>query len=70
LLGCESVVEGGTDRLKGKVKEGAGRVTGDRETEAEGRKDQAKGSGKQALGKAKDAVGKAKEGVKDATRRR
>ncbi|HEY7283154.1 MAG TPA: CsbD family protein [Actinomycetota bacterium] len=58
--------EGAADRAKGKVKEGAGRLTGDRDTEAEGKADQLKGSGKQAVGHAKDAARKVKEGVKDA----
>ena len=62
--------EGGVDRLKGKAKETGGKVSGDPDLEAEGRKDQAKGSGKQALGKTKDAAGKVKEGFKDATRDR
>ena len=62
--------EGGVDRLKGKAKEAGGKVSGDRDLEAEGRKDQAKGSGKEALGKAKDTAGKVKQGAKDATRDR
>lgn len=42
--------------LKGKGKEAAGRVTDDRELEAEGQVDQAKGHLKQSGEKVKDAV--------------
>lgn len=42
--------------LGGKVKEAAGKVTGDRDLEAEGKGDQAAASVKQAGEKVKDAV--------------
>ena len=42
------------DQLKGKVKEGVGRATDDRDLEAEGHGDQAKGNMKQAGEKIKD----------------
>jgi uncharacterized protein YjbJ (UPF0337 family) len=52
----------GTDKLKnaaedagGKAKEAVGRVTGDRDTEAEGRTDQSKADLKNAGEKVKDA---------------
>jgi uncharacterized protein YjbJ (UPF0337 family) len=52
----------GTDKLKntvddagGKAKEAIGRVTGDRDTEAEGRTDQSKADLKNAGEKVKDA---------------
>ena len=52
----------GTDKVKnavedveGKAKEGVGRVTGDRDTENEGRKDQAKSDLKDAGENVKDA---------------
>ncbi|MGA4545314.1 CsbD family protein [Uniformispora flossi] len=48
---------GAMDKLKGKAKEVAGKVTGDRRQESEGRTDQAKG-------KAKDAV----DGLQDRAR--
>jgi uncharacterized protein YjbJ (UPF0337 family) len=51
-------LEGGLDRIKGKVKETAGVATGDRELEGEGKLDQAKG-------KIKDVAGKIREGIKD-----
>ncbi len=52
----------GTDKAKntiedvgGKAKEAVGKVTGDRDTEAEGKKDQAKSDLKDAGEKVKDA---------------
>ena len=44
-----------TQRVKGQVKEAAGRVTGDQRLEAEGRADKTKGNLKQAGEKVKDA---------------
>ncbi|GAC1409336.1 MAG: CsbD family protein [Mycobacterium sp.] len=44
--------------LGGKAKEAAGRVTGDKDTENEGKVDQAKGSLKDAGEKVKDAFKK------------
>jgi len=51
-------VEGGLDKLKGRVKETAGVATGNRDLEAEGKLDQVKG-------KIKDAAGNLREGIKD-----
>jgi uncharacterized protein YjbJ (UPF0337 family) len=48
---------GEKDKVKGSLKEAAGKVTGDRRTEAEGKTDRAKGE-------AKDAAHHAKEGAK------
>jgi uncharacterized protein YjbJ (UPF0337 family) len=47
-----------TDRASGTVKEAAGKVTGNRGLEQQGRDEQAKGELKQAGEKAKDAVKK------------
>jgi uncharacterized protein YjbJ (UPF0337 family) len=47
-----------TDRAGGKVKETAGRVTGDSDLEAEGRRDQIKGNVKESGKKLKDAAKK------------
>jgi uncharacterized protein YjbJ (UPF0337 family) len=44
-----------TDKLGGKLKETAGKATGDDQLEAEGKADQAKGDAKESLEKAKDA---------------
>jgi uncharacterized protein YjbJ (UPF0337 family) len=52
-----SVMAGTTDKVKGAVKEGAGKLTGDKRTEAAGKTDQAKGE-------AKDAASNVKEGAK------
>ena len=46
------------EQAKGKVKEGAGKVTGNERLEAEGHGDQAKGNLKQAGEKVKDAFKK------------
>ncbi|WP_333767309.1 CsbD family protein [Streptomyces sp. IBSBF 2435] len=45
-----------TEQATGKIKEAVGRVSGDRDLEAEGRGDQAKGDVRQAGEKIKDAV--------------
>jgi uncharacterized protein YjbJ (UPF0337 family) len=48
--------EGALSKAKGKAKEAAGAVTGDKEKKAEGRSDQTKGTAKDKLGKAKDLL--------------
>ena len=50
--------KGAARDLGGKVKEGLGKLTGDRQLESEGNLDQAKGKGQQALGDLKDALKK------------
>jgi uncharacterized protein YjbJ (UPF0337 family) len=52
---------GGKDEAKGRVKEAAGDLTGDKDLQREGKTDQ-------AAGKAKDAVDKTADKVKDALR--
>jgi uncharacterized protein YjbJ (UPF0337 family) len=49
-------VSGSLENLKGRVKQAAGAVTGDKSLEAEGAVDRAKGAVKEALGKAKDKL--------------
>lgn len=49
------------DKLRGKAKEVAGKVTGDKRQEAEGRTDQAKGGVKETAENARDQV----RGVRD-----
>ena len=44
------------DRAKGEVKEQAGKATGDKSLQGEGKRDQAKGNAKGAANKAKDAL--------------
>ena len=57
---------GTTDKVKGAVKEGAGKLTGDKRTEAEGKTDRAKGAVK---GAAKDVKSAAK-GVGDSLKKK
>ena len=45
---------GTTDKVKGAVKEGAGKLTGDKRTEAEGKTDRAKGEVKGAARSTKE----------------
>ena len=52
---------GTTDKVKGAVKEGAGKLTGDKRTEAEGKTDQAKGKAKNAASDVKESA----KGVRD-----
>jgi uncharacterized protein YjbJ (UPF0337 family) len=47
-------VEGAATNIKGKVKEGVGKMTGDSKTEAEGKADQIKGKTQNAVGGLKD----------------
>ena len=49
-------VRGTANNLGGKIKEGLGKLTGDRSLESEGHMDQAKGKAQQALGDIKDAL--------------
>lgn len=49
---------GAAKDLGGKIKEAAGKLTGDRQLESEGNLDQAKGKVQQAWGDAKDALKK------------
>ena len=54
-------VKGATDKAKGALKDTAGKMTGDKELQSEGKMDKAKGSAHNAAGDVKDAV-------KDATK--
>jgi uncharacterized protein YjbJ (UPF0337 family) len=49
-------VEGAAHQAKGSVKEAAGKVTGDKKTQAEGAAEKAAGKVQNAAGGAKDAV--------------
>jgi len=55
-------VEGAATNIKGKIKEGVGKMTGDAKTEAEGHVDQVKGKAQNAVGGVKD---KAREVLND-----
>jgi uncharacterized protein YjbJ (UPF0337 family) len=54
-------VKGAADKVKGAVKDTAGKVTGDEKMQAEGKMDKAKGAAHNAAGDAKDTA-------RDATR--
>lgn len=53
-MGIEDKINNTSEEAAGKIKEGAGRATGDEELEREGRGDQAKADIKQAGEKIKD----------------
>ena len=57
-MSAEDKAKNIAEKATGKVKEGAGKVTGHEPLEAEGRGDQAKGNLKQAGEKVKDAFKK------------
>jgi uncharacterized protein YjbJ (UPF0337 family) len=54
-------VKGAADKAKGAIKDAAGKVTGDKELQTEGKMDKAKGSAHNVAGDVKDAVRKAGE---------
>jgi uncharacterized protein YjbJ (UPF0337 family) len=54
--GRRDKIEGALDKAKGKAKETAGSLTGDKVKKAEGRKDMAKGALKDKKGAAKDLL--------------
>ena len=49
-------VEGSGKNIKGKIKEGFGKLTGDSKTQAEGKMDQTEGKVQNTVGGVKDAV--------------
>jgi uncharacterized protein YjbJ (UPF0337 family) len=49
-------IKGAADKAKGALKDAAGKVTGDKKMQAEGKFDKAKGAAHSAVGDAKDAV--------------
>jgi uncharacterized protein YjbJ (UPF0337 family) len=49
-------VDGSATNLGGKIKEGAGKLTGDSKLESEGKLDQVKGKVQNAIGGIKDAI--------------
>jgi uncharacterized protein YjbJ (UPF0337 family) len=57
-MSAEDKAKNAAQKTTGKIKENAGKMTGDPSLEAEGRGDQAKGDLKQAGEKVKDAVKK------------
>ena len=49
-------VKGAADKAKGAIKDAAGKLTGDKEFQSEGKLDKAKGDAHNAAGNVKDAV--------------
>ena len=60
----EQHAKGAADKVAGKIKEFAGRVTGNKKLETEGKVDQVKGAIHNAAGNAKDAGKKAIDTLK------
>ena len=60
------MTSGKTDEVKGRVKEAAGALTGDKKLKDKGKADQTAGKIKQATEKAQKQVGKVIDDVKDA----
>jgi uncharacterized protein YjbJ (UPF0337 family) len=58
-------VKGLAEKAKGSVKEGAGKLTGDKQMQAEGEVDKAKGSAHNAAGDVKDAGRNAADALKE-----
>ena len=63
-------VKSAVDKAIGKSKEAAGRVTGDKKLETEGKVDQAKGAIHKKVGDIKDAGKEAVDSVKNAPSKR
>lgn len=57
-------VKGFAEKTKGAIKEGAGRLSGDKEMQAEGKIDKAKGSAHNVAGDVKDAARDAADALK------
>ncbi len=58
-------IGGKGESLKGKIKEGAGKLTGDSDLEAEGQADQGEGKVREQMGKAGRAISDAADVAKD-----
>jgi uncharacterized protein YjbJ (UPF0337 family) len=54
-------IKGAADKAKGAIKDTAGKITGDKKVQTEGKIDKAKGSAHNLAGDVKDAVRKAGE---------
>ncbi len=59
---------GKADEVKGKVKQGVGKATGDRSMQSEGQADELAGKGKGVVGSAKETLGKAGDALSDAVK--
>jgi len=49
-------IRGAADKAKGSIKDAAGKLTGDKKMQAEGKFDKAKGAAHQAVGDVKDGI--------------
>ena len=58
-------VKGAADKAKGTIKEGAGKLTGDKELENEGKLDKAKGAAHNVAGDVKDAARNAADAIRN-----
>jgi uncharacterized protein YjbJ (UPF0337 family) len=58
-------VKGAADKAKGAIKEGAGKLTGDKELENEGKLDKAKGAAHNVAGDVKDAARNAADAIRN-----
>ena len=65
----EQYVKGAADKVAGKIKEFAGRVTGNKKLETRGKVDQVKGAVHNAVADARDAGKEAVDSVKNAPSR-
>ena len=54
-------IKGAADKVKGAIKDTAGKMIGDKELRAEGKMDKAKGAAHQVAGDVKDAVRKTQD---------
>jgi uncharacterized protein YjbJ (UPF0337 family) len=54
-------VKGAADKAKGEIKDAVGKVTDDKQMQAEGKIDKAKGAAHEAVGDLKDTVRRAQE---------
>jgi uncharacterized protein YjbJ (UPF0337 family) len=62
-------VKGAADRVKGTIKDTAGKITGNKELQAEGKFDKAKGAAHNVAGNVKDAARSGARAVNDATKK-
>ncbi len=66
--GTGDKLEGQADELKGNVKQGVGKATGDRDMQSEGQADELAGKGKGVVGSAKDTLDKAGDALSNAAK--
>jgi uncharacterized protein YjbJ (UPF0337 family) len=57
-------IKGAADKVKGAIKEGAGKISGDDKLVAEGKVDKAAGAARQSVGDVKDAGRKVGDSLK------